>query len=107
MPTPFIILGGGGHAARPVLRDGRRDGGIEPVKTLKVFFQHFQLSALSAFSTFFSTFSRSGLDDCLDCLAEKGEHPKVSGRAVSTSVDDTSLLLKHPFLETYWVQFLN
>ena len=28
----------------------------------------------------------SGLD-CLDCLAEKGENPKVSGRAVSTSVD--------------------
>ena len=25
--------------------------------------------------------------DCLDCLAEKGENPKVSGRAVSTSVD--------------------
>ena len=28
----------------------------------------------------------SGLD-CLDCLAEKGKNPKVSGRAVSTSVD--------------------
>ena len=24
--------------------------------------------------------------DCLDCLAEKGENPKVSGRAVSTSL---------------------
>ena len=40
--------------------------------------------------------SLSGLD-CLDCLAEKGENPKVSGRAVSTSVDVTcaaALLVK-------------
>ena len=41
----------------------------------------------------------SGLD-CLDCLAEKGGNPKVSGRAVSTSVDVNS---KH---ETVWTKLV-
>ena len=37
----------------------------------------------------------SGLD-CLDCLAEKGENPKVSGRAVSTSVDVIKAIKLYP-----------